>query len=152
MDWRASLLPSGRVAERFPTTCKNPSHRPLSVSPKLRLSPRCGPQRMARGKLGVTRHKNSKFGVSKIGSLLEHALKWRSMNIRKQAWGSFCQALTCSLTDSLRTPEETFVNGEIIGRLSQNTPNSKLIASADGQGDGFHSRSPARSHTSGPRG
>lgn len=50
------------------------------------------------------------------------------------------------------TPEETFVEGEIIGSLSQNTPNSKLIAFADGQGAVLPAPSLASGHTCGPQG
>jgi hypothetical protein len=63
-----------------------------------------------------------------------------------RACGNVCQALTLSLPDPW-TPEETFVEGEIIGSPSQNTPISELIAFADGQGTALPTQAPAHGHT-----
>ena len=142
--WHINMPPEHQGCS-YPSTCvfmklRGPKyHCPEGVAVSLCLEEIDGE--------GVTCHKNP--GILGLVPLRRAFLNGKARLLEWQACGNFCQALTSSLIDSW-TPEETFVEGEIIGSLSENTPNSKLIAFADGRGDVLPTQPSAYGHTCGP--
>ena len=153
-EWKDSLHSSKSVAhESAPQTpglflsihvCFHEAERS-----QIPLSRGCGSKLMARRNQWGRSHLPQNPGILGLVPLRRAILSGKAWLLEWQAWGNFCQALTSSLIDSW-TPEETFVEGEIIGSLSQNTPNSKLIAFADGRGDVVPTQPSAYGHTCGP--